>query len=166
MSTAVPKLSSAKVTFAILFAVTFLFVGCVQISTEGRAFDLRGNDELSGVLYLVAGGWLAFWLYRIAFKSKPSFTLHDDRLEFYSWAQPIYFRDIDEIVFVHGDFWIRRSPTLALRLNNGSIQHLPFGLMTSGPESFADLLKASLRLYQDSQAGESNDLTAIRVTGP
>lgn len=144
-----PTLSPAKVTFAILGAVALLFVGCVQISSEGRAFEVKGNNELFGGLCLLAGIWLAVWLYRIAFKSKPSFTLHEDRLEFYNWARPIHFRDIDEIVFEPGQLWIRRAPTLALRLKTGSIQHLPFGLMTHGPESFADLLTAALQRYRD-----------------
>jgi hypothetical protein len=147
MSTAVPKLSSAKVTFAILCAVAFLFVGCVQISTEGRAFDLR-HGELSGLLYMVAGSWLAFWLYRIAFKSKPSFTLHEDRIEHCHWKQPIFFRDVAEVVLEPAQFLGRRHTIFYLRLADNSIQHIPFGLMTHGPAEFADLLNKAVEHYR------------------
>jgi len=157
-----PKLSSAKVTLAILGAIALLFVGCIQISSRGRAFEVKGNNELFGGLCVLGGASLAIWLYRIAFKSKPSFTLHDDRLEFYNWARPIHFRDIDEIVFEPGQLWIRRAPTLALRLKTGSIQHLPFGLMTHGPEGFADLLVAALQRYRDEHEAGSKVTMATR----
>ncbi|OGN44336.1 MAG: hypothetical protein A2623_04635 [Caulobacterales bacterium RIFCSPHIGHO2_01_FULL_70_19] len=165
MSEPQPKLSSAKVTFAILGAIALLFIGCVQISTEGRVFDVKGNNELFGGLCLLAGAALAFWLYRIAFKSKPSFALHHDRLEFYCWSQPVHFRDIDEIVFEPGQFWMKRAPLLALRLKTGSIQHLPYGLMTHGPDSFAELLTAALQDYRD-RAKSDRDASAAAVTGP
>ena len=162
MSAQQPKLSSAKVTLAILGAIALLFVGCVQNSTEGRAFEVKGSNELFGGLCFIAGAWLVFWLYRIAFKSKPSFTLHSDRLEFYSWPQPILFRDIDEIVFEPGQVWLRRAPSLALRLKTGSIQHLPYGLMTHGPESFADLLRVALQRYRTGEGCESGEPLASR----
>lgn len=160
-----PKLSSAKITFAIVGAISLLFIGCVQISTEGRAFDVKGDNEVFGGLCFLAGAALAFWLYRIAFKSKPSFTLHHDRLEFYCWARPVHFRDIDEIIFEPGRFWMRRSPLLALRLKTGSIQHLPYGLMTHGPGSFAELLTAALQDYRD-RADGGGEASAAAVTGP
>lgn len=166
MSEAQPKLSSAKVAFAILGAITLLFVGCVQISTEGRAFEVRGNNELFGGLCLIMGALVAFWLYRIAFKTKPSFSLHSDRIEFYSWPQPIYFRDIDEIVFEPGQFWMKRAPSLSLRLNTGSVQHLPYGLMTHGPDAFSDLLTEALERYRAKQTSETDLSAATSVTGP
>jgi len=160
-----PRLSSAKVTLAMLGATALLFVGCIQLSTEGRAFEVKGSNELFGGLCFLAGACLAFWLYRIAFKSKPSFTLHPDRLEFYCWSQPVHFRDVDEVVFEPAQFWMSRAPLLALRLRNGSIQHLPYGLMTHGPESFASLLTTALRNYRDAVESRSDQSTAP-VTRP
>lgn len=155
MSKGQPKLSSAKVTLAILSAIGLLFVGCVQLSTKGRAFEVRGSNELFGGLCFVLGAAMAFWLYTLAFKSKPTFSLHEDRIEHYSWKQPIWFSDIDDVVFERGQFWLKRAPELALRLKNGSIQHLPYGLMTHGPEAFADLLKAALDRYQAAEAAKA-----------
>lgn len=155
MSDGQPKLSSAKVTLAILSAIGLLFVGCVQLSTKGRAFEVRGSNELFGGLCFVLGVALAFWLYALAFKSKPSFILHEDRIEHYSWKRPICFRDIDEVVFEPGQFWLKRAPELALRLKNGSIQHLPYSLMTHGPEAFAELLKAALDRYRAAETANA-----------
>jgi len=162
MSEEQPKLSSAKITFAILAAIGLLFVGCVQLSTKGRAFEVKGSNELFGGLCLVIGGALAFWLYSLAFKSKPSFSLHEDRIEHYSWKRPLFFSDIDEVVFEPGQFWLRRSPELALRLKDGSIQHLPYGLMTHGPEAFGDRLKAALYSYRAAETGEADPPPPLR----
>ena len=148
MSETQPKLSSAKITFAILGAIALLFVGCAQLSSAGPMFEVRGDEQVFGLYCLIGGGGLTFWLYRLAFKSKPSFSLHDDRIEHYSWKHPLYFRDIDEVVFEPGNLWMKRAPEVSLRLTNGSIQHLPYGLMTHGPEAFADLLKAALERYR------------------
>lgn len=147
-SDAPPRLSSTKVTFAILAAIGLLFVGCAQLSSGGPMFDVKGDDEVFGLVCLIAGAGLAFGLYGLAFKSKPSFSLHDDRIEHHSWKQPLYFRDIEEVVFEPGQFWLKREPTLALRLKDGSLQHLPYGLMTHGPEAFAEVLKVALAQYR------------------
>jgi len=152
-----PRISSVKVTLAVLGAVALLFVGCVQISTQGQAFNVSGNAKLFGGAYLIAGAALVFWLYRIAFKSKPSFVLHGDRIEFY--GQPTHFRDIDEVVFTPAEIWLKRPPQLFLRLRNGSVQHLPYGLMTHGPEAFAELLSQALARYRIEE-------TSPPVTGP
>lgn len=152
MSEAQPKLSSAKVAFAILGAVTLLFVGCVQISTEGRAFEVRGNNELFGGICFIAGAGLAFGLYRIAFKSTASFSLHDDRVEHHRWKWPIYFRDVDEVVLEPAEFLARRRASVYFRLKNGSIQHIPYSLMTHGPAEFAELLTDALKRYRATEA--------------
>lgn len=166
MSELQPRISSAQVTLAILAAIAFLFVGCVQLSTGGRAFELRGGGELSGALCIISGALLAFWLYRIAFKTKPSFVLHHDRVEFYTWRRPVHFDDIEEVVFLPGQFWTRSPPTLALRLNNGSIQHLPYGLMTHGPEGFAHLLNEALQRHRDGTEADPAEAPITPVTTP
>lgn len=162
MSEEQPRLSSAKVTLAILSSIGLLFVGCVQLSTKGRAFEVRGNNEMFGGLCFVLGAALAFWLYALAFKSKPSFRLLEDGIEHYSWKKPIYFSDIDEVVFEPGQFWLKRPPELALRLKNGSIQHLPYSLMTHSPEAFADLLTTALDRYRAAEARKAAPPTTSR----
>lgn len=146
--------------------MALLFVGCVQIVSKGRAIEVRGNGELFGAAYLFLGGALAFWLYKLAFKSKPSFSLHDDRIEFYNWKRPVHFRDVDEIVFEAGQIWLKRPPQLALRLKNGSLQYLPYGLMTHGPEAFAELLTAALDRYRTAESDETRSAAELTVTGP
>lgn len=147
MSEEQPRLSSAKVTLAVLGAIALLFVGCAQFSTQGWALNASGSDELFGGACLIAGAAIAFWLCRIAFKSSPSFVLHSDRIEFHG-KPPIHFRDVDEIVFSPAQIWLRQPAKLLVRLKDGSSRPLPYGLMTHGSEAFAELLNEALARYR------------------
>lgn len=149
MSEAAPRVSSTKVTIAILAIMALTINGCTLFATNGTAYDVRrGPWELYAGLSLIVAGFLTVRLYSLAFKSRPAFSLHDDRVEHYSWKRPIYFRDIDEVVLESRSLWRRRAADVHLRLTNGSIQHIPYGLMTHGPEAFAEVLEAAVERFR------------------
>lgn len=145
-----PRVSSVSVTIAILCAIGFTFYGCSLIATDGRNFQGRGPWEFSAVAFLLAAGLLAFTCYRFAFKSGPAFTIHEDRIEHYAWKKPIFFDDIDEVVFEPGSFWMKRADDIYLKLKNGSIQYIPTALMTHGPKGFATVIQDALDRYHAS----------------
>ncbi len=152
-----PRASTASVTIAILCAIGFAFYGCSLIATDGRSYNGRGSWEFTAVGLLAIAGLLAFNCYRLAFKSGASFTIHDDRIEYYAWKRPIFFDDIEEVVFEPGNLWMRRADTAYLKLTNGSIQYIPTLLMTSGPEGFAATIKDALERHR---AGTAPTVTA------
>ena len=147
-----PRASSAAVAIAILCAIGFTFYGCSLIATEGRDYHGRGSWEFTAVAFLFTGGVLIFSCYRLAFKAGPSFTIHEDRIEYYAWKRPIFFNDIEEVVFEPGNLWMRRADTAYLKLTNGSIQYIPTLLMTSGPEGFAATIKDALERHRAAAA--------------
>jgi hypothetical protein len=150
MTSGSPRVSSVKATFAILGTIGLTIAGCTLFSTEGRAFEVTrgGSWELFATACLISAGLLAFWLYSLALKSKPSFSFHDDRIEYYRWKQPIFFRDVTEVVLEPAQFLGRQHTILYLRLADNSIQHIPFGLMTHGPAEFADLINKAVEHYR------------------
>jgi hypothetical protein len=152
-----PRVSSFWVTVAILCAIGFTFYGCSLIATDGRGYSGRGPWEFTAVGLLFAAGLLIFTCYRLAFKSGPSFTIHQDRIEHYAWKKPIFLDDIEEVVFEPGNLWMRRADTAYLKLTNGSIQYIPTLLMTSGPEGFAATIKDALERHR---AGTAPTVTA------
>lgn len=154
MSSEQPRVSSAKVVLAILAAMALSFSGCALFATDGRAFEVRGTWELFAAVCLVFAGLLVVWLYRLAFKTKPAFFLHDDRVEHFSWKQPIYFRDIEEVVFEPRSWWPQHAAEVRLRLRNGTIQYVPYSLMTHEPAEFAELLKTAIDQHRTAAGPE------------
>ena len=143
-----PRVSHVKVALAIVAVPVLTFAGCSLLASEGRGYSGRGPWELTVVTLFVIAAVLTIICYRLAFKAGPSFAIHDDRVEHFSWKRPIYFRDIDEVVFEPGDIWAKRGEQVYFRLRNGSVQHIPYGLMTHGPAKFATLLTAALGRYR------------------
>lgn len=152
-----PRASSAWVTIAILCAIGFTFYGCSLIATDGRGYHGRGSWQFTAVSFLAVAGFLVFTCYRLAFKSGPSFTIHEDRIEYYAWKKPVFFADIEDVVFEPGSLWMRRAETAYLKLTNGSIQYIPTALMTHGPKGFAATIQDALERYR---AGAPPTVTA------
>ncbi|MBU1384317.1 MAG: hypothetical protein KKG14_14030 [Alphaproteobacteria bacterium] len=143
-----PRTSQVKVAFAIVAVPVLTFAGCTMLANEGRGYSGKGPWEVTVLSLFVLAGILTIVCYRLAFKSGPSFAIHDDRVEHFGWKTPIYFRDIDEVVFEPGDFWAKRGDTVYFRLLNGSVQYIPYSLMTHGPAEFAALLTAALERFR------------------
>ena len=143
-----PRASSFKVALAILAVPLFTFMGCSLFATDGRGYTGRGAWEFNALGALVIAGVLAFYCYSLAFKKGPSFSLHDDRIEHFSWKKPIYFRDVEEVVLERSGFSPKPAGQAYLRLKNGSRQYIPVFLMSHGPEEFARVVQEALERYR------------------
>ncbi len=150
MSDDPPRASALKVTLAVLAVPILTAYGCSLIATGGAGYSgQRGPWELMATTVLVVAAMLAFYCYSLAFKTQPSFTIHGDRLEHFRWKRPIYFKDVEAVVFQPADHWARRTSEVHLRLSDGTLQYIPTALMTHGPRAFATLLQDALDRYRE-----------------
>ena len=135
-------------TFAILGAIALTFAGCSLISTQGRAYDVRGSWEIFAFCCLACAAGLVFICYRLVFKSKPALAILPDRVEYYAWSGPVMFDEIEEVLYDSGDFFRKRGATLGLRLTSGEVRPIPYFLMKQGPHELADMLDAAIARHR------------------
>lgn len=148
MSDEQPRASSIKVGLAVLAVPVLTVYGCSLFATEGAGHSGRGPWELTAVSAFAFAGALAFYCYSLAFKKSPSFVIHADRLHYFQWKKPIYFKDVEAVELLPADFWAKRGSEVNLRLRDGTVQYIPTAFMTHGAEEFATLLEEALERYR------------------
>ena len=149
MSDDPPRASALKVTLAVLAVPILTAYGCSLIATDGAGYSGRGPWEGTAMTALVLAAVLTFHCYSLAFKRRPSFVILEDRLEHFRWKKPIYFKDVEAVIFQPADHWARRTSEVHLRLSDGTLQYIPTALMTHGPRAFAALLQDALDRYRE-----------------
>lgn len=148
MSDDQPRASSIKVALAIVAVPLLTAYGCTLFATDGAGHSGRRPWEFTATSALIMAAVLAFYCYSLAFKKRPSFTIHGDRLDHFRWKKPIYFKDVEVVEYLPADYWSRRTSEVHLRLKDGTRQYIPTVFMTHGPKKFAAVLRDALERYR------------------